>query len=149
VRLSLVRGPRFPDPETDQGRHQLAVSVVCGADIADAILAGQRLNQPVRELRGANPVAPIVAVDAPGVLVEAVKLAEDGSGDVVLRLYESLGTRSAGTVRPGFGYADVQRTDLLERSIGPDPETADDGAVAIAVRPFEILTLRFRGVRRE
>ena len=147
VRLSLMRGPMFPDPHTDQGRHQLRVSAVCGADIETAIAAGQRLNQPVRVLHGAGPVAPIVTVEAPGVLVEAVKLAEDGSGDVVVRLYESLGARSSGTVLPGFAYTDVQRTDLLERSIGPDPE-ASDGAVALAVRPFEIVTLRFRGVRR-
>ena len=148
VRLSLIRGPMFPDPRTDQGRHQLRVSAVCGADIGAAIIAGQRLNQPAREVHGAHPVAPIVTVAAPGVLVEAVKLAEDGSGDVVVRLYESLGSRSSGVVLPGFGYADVQRTDLLERRIDPDPQTSAAG-VALAVRPFEIVTLRFRGVPRE
>ena len=147
VRLSLIRGPMFPDPKTDQGRHQLRVSAVCGADIETAITAGQRLNQPVREVHGSHPVVPIVTVGAPGVLVEAVKLAEDGSGDVVVRLYESLGARSSGVVLPGFGYADVQRTDLLERRIDPDPETSAAG-VALVVRPFEIVTLRFRGVQR-
>ena len=147
VRLSLIRGPMFPDPKTDQGRHHLRVSAVCGADIEAAINAGQRLNQPVHQVRGANPVTPIVTVDAPGVLVEAVKLAEDGSGDVVVRLYESLGARSSGMVAPGFGYSDVQRTDLLERWIA-DAETSEADAVTLTVRPFEIVTLRFRGVRR-
>ncbi|MGV8907776.1 MAG: alpha-mannosidase [Propionicimonas sp.] len=148
VRLSLIRGPMFPDPKTDQGRHQLRVSAVCGADIAAAITAGQRLNQPVREVRGSNPVTALVTADAPGVLVEAVKLAEDGSGDVVVRLYESLGSRSFGQVVPSFGYREVQRTDLLERRIDPDPETSHSGTVALAVRPFEIVTLRFCGVQR-
>ena len=81
-------------------------------------------------------------------LVEAVKLAEDGSGDVVVRLYESLGARSVGVVRPGFGYATVQRTDLLERPVGAHPEPVN-GDVPLAVRPFEIVTLRFCGVERE
>ena len=148
VRLSLVRGPKFPDPHTDQGRHHLRVSVVCGADLAAAIRAGQRLNQPTRRLTGDRPVAPLVTADAPGVLVEAVKLAEDGSGDVVVRLYESLGARSVGVVRPGFGYATVQRTDLLERPVGAQPEPVN-GDVPLAVRPFEIVTLRFCGVERE
>jgi alpha-mannosidase len=146
VRLSLIRGPMFPDPETDQGRHTLRVSAVCGADIPAAIAAGQRLNQPLREVGGAKSVAPIVASQAPGVLVEAVKLAEDGSGDVVVRLYESLGARSSGAVRPGFDYREVERTDLLERHTG-DVTTTPDGAVILAVRPFEIVTLRFVGVQ--
>jgi alpha-mannosidase len=145
VRLSLIRGPMFPDPKSDQGRHHLRVSAVCGADIETAIAAGQRLNQPVRTVRGAAAVAPIVTAEAPGVLVEAVKLAEDGSGDVVVRLYESLGARSSGVIRPGFAYAEVQRTDLLERRTGVVDATAD-GAVELAVRPFEIVTLRFVGV---
>lgn len=145
VRLSLIRGPMFPDPETDQGRHRLRVSAVCGADIGTAIAAGQRLNQPVREVRGANAVAPIVTAEAPGVLVEAVKLAEDGSGDVVVRLYESLGARSSGVIRAGFAYTGVERTDLLERHTGDVTTTADDG-VTLSVRPFEIVTLRFTGV---
>jgi alpha-mannosidase len=136
----------FPDPRTDQGRHQLRVSAVCGADIETAIASGQRLNQPVREVRGAHAVAPIVTAEAPGVLVEAVKLAEDSSGDVVVRLYESLGSRSQGLVHPGFDYREVERTDLLERRTG-DVTTTPDGAVELAVRPFEIVTLRFTGIR--
>lgn len=148
VRLSLIRGPVFPDPLTDQGRHRLRVSAVCGADIQAAISAGQRLNQPVREVLGSFPVAPVVTAAAPGVAVEAVKLAEDGSGDVVVRLYESLGSRTSGSLIAGFRYGGVTRTDLLERQVGPDPVELDGPprAVALDLRPFEILTLRFSGV---
>ena len=149
VRLSLIRGPKFPDPQTDQGRHQLAVSVVVGAGVTEAIVAGQRLNQRLREVRGARPVEPIVRLDVPGGLVEAVKLAEDGSGDVVVRLYEAHGARTAGLLRAGFDYADVVRTDLLERTIEPSVERSPDGAVALTLRPFEIVTLRFSGVQAQ
>ena len=38
-------------------------------------------HQRVRELRGARPVEPLVRLDVPGGLVEAVKLAEDASGE--------------------------------------------------------------------
>jgi alpha-mannosidase len=34
VRLSLLRAPRFPDPETDQGRHLLRYALVPCAGIA-------------------------------------------------------------------------------------------------------------------
>ena len=148
VRLSLLRGPKFPDPQTDQGRHRLKVSAVVGADIPAAISAGQRLNQPLRIRAGAHPVEPIVTLDAPGGLIEAVKLAEDGSGDVVVRLYEAHGNRTRGDLRPGFRYASVDRTDLLERAIEPALQPADDAAVPLTLRPFEIVTVRFRGVNR-
>ena len=149
VRLSLIRGPKFPDPQTDQGRHQVRVSVVVGAGIPEAIEAGQRLNQRVRELRGARPVEPLVRLDVPGGLVEAVKLAEDASGDVVVRLYEAHGARTTGVLRAGFDYADVARTDLLERTVEPAVEPLDDGGVPLTLRPFEIVTLRFSGVRAQ
>lgn len=146
VRLSLLRGPKFPDPDTDQGEHRLRVSIVVGADLTAAIRAGQRLNQPLRRLPAGSAVAPIVQADADGVLVEAVKLAEDGSGDVVVRLYESVGARAVGTLRAGFDFDDVLRTDLLERTIDPQPALVD-GGVRLDLRPFEIVTLRFAGVR--
>ena len=40
VRLSLLRAPRFPDPETDQGVHTLRYALVPGAGIADAVREG-------------------------------------------------------------------------------------------------------------
>jgi len=43
-----------------------------------------------------------VVVDDPTVVVEAVKLAEDGSGDVVVRLCEGLGSRAAARITATF-----------------------------------------------
>ncbi|KXO87887.1 alpha-mannosidase [Tsukamurella pulmonis] len=142
VRLSLLRAPRYPDPEADQGRHRLAVSVRPAATIGDAVEEGYRRNLALRSVSGAaEVVAPLVAVDHPGVIVEAVKLAEDGSGDVVVRLYESRGTRATATVHADFRHTAAVRTDLLERPVA-EPEPAAD--VRLSLRPFQIVTLRFR-----
>ncbi|WP_261719944.1 glycoside hydrolase family 38 C-terminal domain-containing protein [Streptomyces sp. FZ201] len=140
VRLSLVRAPRVPDPEADQGRHRFTYALLPGADIADAVAEGYALNLPLRLADAAAPPAPVVAVDGDGITVEAVKLADDRSGDVVVRLYESRGGRARGTLRPGFRTARAHITDLLER---PLSEAAlADGAVPLELRPFQILTLR-------
>ncbi len=146
IRLSLVRGPQFPDPDADQGRHHLAVSLVVGADISDAVLEGQHLNQPVRRVRGAAAVAPLLSSSSEGVVVEAVKLAEDRSGDVVVRLYESLGRRTSTTIDTSFDAAEVVRTDLLERRVDGDLDVSGH-STTLHLRPFEIVTLRFTGVR--
>jgi alpha-mannosidase len=147
VRLSLVRAPRVPDPEADQGAHRFTYSLLPGASIADAVAEGYALNLPLRVADSGGAPDPVVSVDGDGLTVEAVKLADDSSGDVVVRLYESLGGRAAGTLRTGFPLAGVQVTDLLERPLAQQPDqvrrTADGGdAVRVALRPFQIVTLR-------
>lgn len=144
VRLSLLRAPRYPDPETDQGAHTLSFSLAPGAGIGDAVREGHGLNLPERVLRGAGPVAPLVAVDNDAVVVESVKLAEDRGGDVVVRLYESRGGRANATLAAGFPLSAAVESDLLERPLEGSAVAAPspDGTVALTLRPFQILTLR-------
>ncbi|MFI6560544.1 alpha-mannosidase [Streptomyces sp. NPDC050534] len=142
VSLSLVRAPRVPDPEADQGRHHFVYSLLPGASIEDAVAEGYALNLPLRVADAAGAPEPVVSVDGEGVTVEAVKLADDASGDVVVRLYESRGGRGQGVLRTGFPLAGAQVTDLLERRL-EDAEVAD-GGVPVTLRPFQILTLRLR-----
>ncbi|MFF1782687.1 alpha-mannosidase [Streptomyces virginiae] len=144
VRLSLLRAPRYPDPETDQGSHTLSFSLAPGAGIGDAVREGHALNLPERVVPGAGPVAPLLAVDEDAVVVEAVKLAEDRSGDVIVRLYESRGGRARATLTADFPLAAAVESDLLERpltgtAVGvPTPE----GRVPLTLRPFQIVTVR-------
>jgi alpha-mannosidase len=142
VRLSLLRAPLFPDPSSDQGEHRLRVSLRTGATIADAVAEGYRLNLPLRTVRGRSPIAPLVTVDSPAVVVEAVKLAEDGSGDVVVRLYEAHGGRASARVTAGFEHSGVVETDLLERPLPEPVALSADGTLRL--RPFRIVTLRYR-----
>jgi len=148
VRLSLLRGPKFPDPETDQGRHQLTYAFVVGAEVSDAVAAGYALNLPERALRGA-PVAPLVTTSSPAALVEAVKMADDRSGDVIVRLYEPLGARAKVTLNTSFQVLSAEENNLLEQPYGAGTLTVTDGAdggktLSVALRPFQITTLRLK-----
>ena len=138
VRLTLLRSPHSPDPETDTGRHRFRYALCPGATIGDAVAAGQALNLGLR--RGAAPAVPLVGTDHPAAVVESVKLADDGSGDVVVRLYESLGGRAGCTLRAGFPLAAATRTDLLERPT--EALVPVDRGVALELRPFQIVTVR-------
>ncbi|MGM0929688.1 MAG: alpha-mannosidase [Actinomycetota bacterium] len=149
VRQSLLRAPLFPDPEADQGEHTFRTSLVIGAGIPEAVRAGYRLNLPPRRVHGVGPgpVEPLFSVDNPAVVVEAVKLAEDRSGDVILRCYEAFGGRARATISAGFGFAGVSATDLLERDVdGVRLELPAERSVGFELRPFQLVTLRFRDV---
>ncbi|MEV6608991.1 glycoside hydrolase family 38 C-terminal domain-containing protein [Kutzneria sp. NPDC051319] len=144
LRLSLVRAPRVPDPHADQGRHRMTYSLLPGATVADAVEGGYALNLPLRVVPGSSraSTSPLVALDGRRAAVESVKLADDRSGDVVVRLYESLGGRARTVLRPGFPVSRVQVVDLLERPLGQDLPVAPDGSVHLRFRPFQIQTLR-------
>ena len=146
VRLSLLRAPRYPDPDTDQGVHTFRYAFVPGARIADAVREGYLINLPERHVRGvaAAPVQPLLAVDNQAVVAEALKLADDQSGDVVVRLYESQGGRASTRLTTDFPVVTATPTDLLERPL-PDggPLLVTDGStVELSFRPFEVRTLR-------
>ncbi|MGW2779719.1 alpha-mannosidase [Streptomyces populi] len=139
VRLTLLRAPHSPDPETDLGTHRFTYALLPGAGVGDAVAEGLALNLPLRRAP-APAVAPLVSVDHPAVTVESVKLAEDRSGDVVVRLYESRGGRARAKVTAGFPVSRTEVTDLLERPLREAPPE-------IELRPFQILTLRLRPTR--
>ncbi|MFE5136422.1 alpha-mannosidase [Streptomyces fagopyri] len=145
VRVSLLRAPRFPDPETDQGVHRFRHALVPGAAIGDAVREGWRINLPERHLTGAREVVPLVGVEQDAVVVTAVKLADDGSGDVVVRFHESRGGRTRATLTAGFATEAVTVTDLLERPLADAAPPEHDGdRITLSLRPFELVTLRLK-----
>jgi alpha-mannosidase len=164
VRLSLLRAPLYPDPSADQGRHDLRVAVRPGAGIGEAVAEGYRLNLPLRTVTGVGQasIEPLLRVDNPAVVVEAVKLADDRSGDLIVRLYEAHGNRSTARLIRHFAATEVRETDLLERPLATPRVGLTDAAphpvislvdgrdrpeelpeLTLTLRPFEIVTLRF------
>jgi alpha-mannosidase len=78
--------------------------------------------------------------DSPAIIVEAVKPAQDGSGDIILRLYESLGTTARCMLQTALGATSATGCNMLE-----EPQRAirvNKGRIALQFRPFEIKTLR-------
>jgi alpha-mannosidase len=87
----------------------------------------------------AAPAGPWAEVlDAPGLVLDTIKLAEDGDA-LVLRLYEAHGARGRARVRLGVPFATARRSNLLEDDLGP--VEVDDGDIIINYRPWEIVTL--------
>ncbi|MDQ3640485.1 MAG: glycosyl hydrolase-related protein, partial [Actinomycetota bacterium] len=149
LRLSLLRAPTAPDPECDQGRHRFTYALLphAGDPFAGGVLeAASALNSPLAVVPVASRPGPLppamsfVSVDDPGFVVVAVKRADDGSGDVVVRGHEAYGGHRRVTLRVVLPFATASRTDLLER---PRHDVAvRNGGVELSLRPFELVTLR-------
>ena len=140
IRQTLLRAPLFPDPEADQGHHVFRSSFFIG-DRSQAIATGYRLRGPLRSASG-DPVPALVSHDSDSVVIETVKLADDRSGDVVIRLYESLGRRSRFDLSLGFDARFAHRVDLLERETENGSLDLRDRTIAVDMGSFELATIR-------
>ncbi len=152
VRVSLARAAQYPDPTADRGHHEVTLAIrPHGSGIAEIRAAAARLNSPVRAVAGRSTTAaptPAVTVTgadgspALGVGVDAVKLADDGGGDLVVRLHEACGNRTRISVATADRITSAWRCNLLE-----EPQTGEevgDGIVVLTLRPFQLVTLRLR-----
>jgi alpha-mannosidase len=148
IRVSLLRSPRYPDPGADRGRHRTTVALLPhGPGLTEVLAEAEALNLGLRVVPGGANAAlppPVLEVGDPRVLVSAVKDADDGSGDLVVRLWEATGDRVRTTLRTGAGVAAAVACNLLEEPLGGSgpPLAVEAGAAVVELRPFQLATLR-------
>ena len=121
VRLSLLSAPLYPDPRTDQGAHSFAWSLVADADMNAVLDEAARLNSPV--IGELPDLAPLVSLtDVTGTIVlDWVKLADDGSDDLIVRLYEAAGGNATATLRLDAALSDA-KAGVREVNLMEEPE---------------------------
>ncbi len=146
IRLSLLKSATNPDFNADQGEHRMTYSLLPHqGDWRDEVIpAAYDLNDPLilRRVSGASGASALgsqVSVSAPNVVIETVKLAEDGNG-LIVRLYEDQRSRGKFTLAAGFPLKEVYRCNLLEEN---EEKLAFDGSqVPLEITPYQIINLR-------
>ncbi|MDD2707051.1 MAG: glycoside hydrolase family 38 C-terminal domain-containing protein [Verrucomicrobiae bacterium] len=143
INLTLLRAPLAPDMTADLGVHEFTYSFYAwnGPFIESRLIQeSYELNIPVTTQTGAAGHKSLFEMDSENVVIETVKPAEDGSGDIVLRLYEArrASTRCRLTINLPFRKAVF--TNMLEEDA--QPAKVNGRTLELSFKPFEIKTLR-------
>jgi alpha-mannosidase len=154
LRLTLLRSPKWPDPDADMGHHHFHYALYPHAGTlkeAQTVRHGWEYNYPLTAVVTTAHPGPLpashsfVSVSPDNVVLTAVKKAED-SNALIFRVYEWAGKSSTVEfhVPPGATAATV--TNLMEAPEG-DPlpisgDTAKAPVVNVKIKPYEILTIR-------
>ena len=154
VRMSIVRGPTYPDPEADRGRHELRYSLVPHAGSwreADTLRRGAEFNNTliVRTGMSHKGLLPkeksFVRAEPSSIMLSTLKM-ESGynSRSMVIRLYEAFGRRTE--ARISFPWpVRAEETDLIERPVKGAPafeSAGPENELVVPVGACEIKTLR-------
>jgi alpha-mannosidase len=163
MRLSLLRAPKAPDAHADMGRHHIRWAVLphAGALSEVTIRAGFDFNNPMavhhhpqpESVKGLLSAFKLMPGSSSSLVVDTIKRGEDdedaSNGDmplkkgrhVVVRVYDSLGGTSRGTI--GLGPVKVKRAwrcNLLEDEI-EEVEIGKEG-IEIELRAFEVASFK-------
>lgn len=160
IRISLLRSSKIPDMNADMGTHthRYAIRPYTGSfSSAHAAEAGAAFNAPLQiptaDMPAAEPVSRsffAVANEDDGqptnVLLDWVKTAEDDSGDLILRVYESTNSYETAIFRTPLHTGRVFCTNALEEETGLEELTvirSESGTdVVFEMKPFEVKTIR-------
>ena len=151
MRITLLRSPTLPDPMADFGEHHFVYSLLphVGGWDENTQREAYLLNDPIiiyqfpvaSDHSQAIHLPSLVTCDAPNVILETIKMAEDGNG-IILRLYESRRKRGQAKVHFGFGVESVWVTNLLEEN--ESALSMENDSILLDFKPYKIVTLRVK-----
>ena len=149
LRLTLLRSPKWPDPDADMGHHHFHYALYPHAGTwKDALTVrhGYEYNYPLTAVvttahAGSLPAEHSFASVSPeNVVLTAVKKAEDANG-LIFRVYEWAGKDSTVEFHVPPGATGATVTNMMETPEGA-PLAVTGDVVKAPIKPYEILTIQ-------
>lgn len=144
LQLTLLRAAAAPEMRADNGVHHFTYAF-CGWEGAfldsPVVAEAYDLNVPLTTAPGACADLPsLLSLSAENVFVDTIKPAEDGSGDVILRLYEAKRADTECEIALHLPFASATLCDMLENPLEDLP--LSEGRLCLHFHPFAVRTLR-------
>ncbi len=152
--LTLAKSPNFPAPNADRGIHEFTYAIKVGDGRAQTEWTeSERLNRGLAGSARASesPVMPslrfvtVHSIDGgDGAEISALKPADDGSSDVIVRLVDRTGAASTMMLEWHGPVSRAVRCDAFERALGKSAPSlgVSAGRTILTLQPFEIATVR-------
>jgi alpha-mannosidase len=143
INLTLLKSPLAPDMVADKGLQTFTYALYYWTgSLADSgvVQEAYDLNVPVTVVNGSGGQASLLSLDEQNIIVETVKPAEDGSQDIILRLYESMRTATRCQLTTALPFEKACETDMLEQKT--TDLQVNGGKILLEFRPFEVKTIR-------
>ncbi len=150
LRLSLLRGPEWPDPNADQGHHEFTYSLYPHAGTwreALTVRQGYEVNYPLmatttKQHPGTLPASKsFFGTQEDNVVITAIKKDEDDSS-LIVRFYEWAGKTGDIHLMLPQSAAGAWQTNLME--VAPTPLSLDGSGkvVTVPTNAYEIKTVK-------
>lgn len=143
MNLTLLKAAQAPDMYADRGIHEFTYAFYAWNGTfaeSDVIREAYELNCPVNAIQGYAGENSMFAVDALNIIIEMVKPAEDGSNDIIIRMYEARRMTTHCRLTVMLPFSDVFQTDMLEAK--RENLEFKGNNISLKFRPFEIKTIR-------
>ena len=150
LRLSLLRGPEYPDPTADQGHHEFTYSLYPHAGTwrdALTVRQGYELNYPLiatttTRHQGTLPTEQsFFSTQEDNVVITAIKKDADDNS-LVVRFYEWAGKKGDIHLTLPEKATSASATNLMENVEGPLALDAAGKVVTVPTNPYEIKTVK-------
>jgi alpha-mannosidase len=145
INLTLLKSAMAPDMKADRGVQEFTYSLYTwNGSLADSPVVQEAydLNIPALTFKGNAGESSIFFVSSPNIVIETVKLAEDGSGDVIVRAYESKRMATHCILSTLLPVESASLANMLEE--GEGDLMFENGHVGLDFRAFEIKTIRLK-----
>lgn len=143
IMLTIKKSGLRPDPRGDKGVHSFSYSLLPhdGAFSTNSVVrpAYEFNTNPSYSIGSTDAHNSLIKIDAPNIIVESIKPAEDGEGYIV-RMYECECSRVSNcNISFGIIPNEVYEANMLEE-LQSKAELVDN-KIVVSFRPFEIKTL--------
>ncbi|ORX69069.1 hypothetical protein DL89DRAFT_275108 [Linderina pennispora] len=156
--LTLLRSPKAPDENCDMGPHVFRYAVFPHKGTfaeSTVVKEAYNFNVPLLHLPAnadrfsmkggmAGAAHPYFSLsNAPNVVLDTVKAAEDGSSSFVVRMYEAYGGHAKALLTTALPAMKAEIVNILEGHVSDLEWLPHSKSTAIKFKPFEIVTVKF------
>lgn len=143
LELSLLRASASPEMRADNKEHHFTYAFTAwegGFADCDVVRQGYGLNNKPLVKKGRIPAFSFLQIEKENIIMETMKLAEDGSGDLILRFYESKKASTKTQITFAAVPGRIWLCDMLENRLEEVQTVGRKAELSFAA--FEVKTVR-------